>query len=601
MSSGSPTISGVARATRAESLPAERHRKMAHHPAPIDLPLDLNEAGGFLRWAEWLPGSISDGAIRRYPDLTLLTARLARLWKVEADRLVVTAGADEAIDRVCRCYLRPGQRAIIPTPTFQNLPRHARLAGAELVEPVWLQAAFPLDAVLAAIDASVGLIAVVSPNNPTGQIVTASQLSTLAERAGAIPVLVDLAYVEYDDEELLELALSLPNAIVVRTLSKSWGLAGLRIGGACGPRDWIEPLRTVGGTFSVAASSAAIALQVLESVERRADLAQARALGIAQVQSEREQLVTLAARVGVACERSRGNFVLWRTPQAGWLDDALRGLGISVRPIALPEGHDPALRITCPGDAGSFARLCAALETAIAPQALLFDLDGVLADVSHSYRLAIRQTAASFGVAIDSASIGEVKRAGGANNDWDLTHRLLTQHGLALSHDQVKTRFESIYQGSEQAPGLRHNERLLIERERWNAWSRRWPLAVVTGRTRRDAERFLSEHRLIDAVSTLVTLEDGPGKPDPAPIRTALTRLRVERAWMIGDNPDDARAARAAGVVALGRVAPGDDPEPTRHALLTAGAARIVETWDQLEQLLDSVGSAHGFEGPGKI
>ena len=114
----------------------------------------------------------------------------------------------------------------------------------------------------------------------------------------------------------------------------------------------------------------------------------------------------------------------------------------------------------------------------------------------------------------------------------------------------------------------------------------RLPLAIVTGRPREEAEWFLEREGLTDLFQAVVCMEDGPLKPDPAPVRSAASSLGVERAWMIGDTPDDIRAAAAAGAVPIGVVAPGPDPEASAMALREAGAATVIATVDDLMQLL---------------
>ncbi len=89
----------------------------------------------------------------------------------------------------------------------------------------------------------------------------------------------------------------------------------------------------------------------------------------------------------------------------------------------------------------------------------------------------------------------------------------------------------------------------------------------MTGRPRVDADRFLERTGIAGCFRTVVTMEDAPIKPDPTPVRLALERLGVATAWMVGDTPDDTRAARGAGVLPMGVVAPGDDPEPTTASL----------------------------------
>ena len=136
------------------------------------------------------------------------------------------------------------------------------------------------------------------------------------------------------------------------------------------------------------------------------------------------------------------------------------------------------------------------------------------------------------------------------------------------------------------APALLAQERPLVELGELQALAAKRPLAVVTGRPRADAERFLAEHGIADCFRAVVTLEDGPLKPDPAPVRRALERLGVATAWMVGDTPDDLRAARSAGVLPIGVIAPGDDPEKTTASLRRAGAAAVLRTTREILEVL---------------
>ncbi|MGB8360361.1 MAG: HAD-IA family hydrolase, partial [Acidimicrobiia bacterium] len=99
---------------------------------------------------------------------------------------------------------------------------------------------------------------------------------------------------------------------------------------------------------------------------------------------------------------------------------------------------------------------------------------------------------------------------------------------------------------------------------------------------------FLDRFGLCGAFATVVTRDDAALKPDPAPVRLAMQRLGVRHAWMVGDTVDDIEAARGAGAVPVGVIAPGEDPETARRGL--RGAARILDSIDQLEEVLDVKG-----------
>ena len=100
--------------------------------------------------------------------------------------------------------------------------------------------------------------------------------------------------------------------------------------------------------------------------------------------------------------------------------------------------------------------------------------------------------------------------------------------------------------------GLRRHETLIPDRALLEELARSFRLGVVTGRPRGDAERFLGEQGVRGLFGAVVCREDGPLKPDPAPVRIAMTHLGAHTAWMLGDTPDDVHAAVGAGVVPVG-------------------------------------------------
>jgi histidinol-phosphate aminotransferase len=555
--------------------------RVPRHPAPTDLVLASNEGPApELAVAEVVADN--QEAVRRYPDPRTLEACLAERFGVDAEQVLVTAGAGDALFRAIRSVAGPGRRVVVTVPTFEMVGHYVRWSGAEPVEVPWEQGPYPVDRVLGERGEGTVAILVVSPNNPTGAAISGAELRRLLDGARERLVIVDQVYAEYADQDLAPMVLERPNAILVGSLSKAWGLAGLRVGFAVGPAPVMGWLRAVGQPYAVSGLSLCLAVQALSGrdgwVRRH----------VRRVRKERQRLYDLLAELGQRPRPSQANFVLAEFEDSGWVAEALAGLGIAVRRFAAasPVGH--CLRITCPGGEAGWRRLEHALRTALAPEALLLDMDGVLADVSRSYRQAIRLTAASYGVELSPAEIDAAKRAGDANNDWRLTRRLLAERGVEAPLAEITRRFEDLYQGSPGGPGLCHNERLIPDRRTLERLAGRLPLAVVSGRPRADAQRFLDEHGLSDLFAAVIAMEDGPAKPHPSPVRQALERLGVRRAWMVGDTPDDAAAARGAGAVPLGVVAP-DDSETTADELLRAGAARVLNGLEELVPLVAKV------------
>jgi HAD superfamily phosphatase len=210
-------------------------------------------------------------------------------------------------------------------------------------------------------------------------------------------------------------------------------------------------------------------------------------------------------------------------------------------------------------------------------KALLFDMDGVLVDVSRSYREAVGQTFQIFsGWDTSPARIQEFKDRGGFNNDWDLTLALLADHGIFPARADVVNTFQRLYLGRN-FDGLIRHEHWLLKTALLKSLSRTYGLGIVTGRPRKEALYCLERFGAAPHFQTCICLEDvgpGKGKPDPEGIFMALQDLDLETGTYVGDTPDDMNAARAAGLNAVGVVKGRRDG--ARAALLIRAGARCV-------------------------
>ena len=534
--------------------------------APIDLDLSKNEGRPLVDSIDFDAVTLA-ALTSRYPDTTRLAELVAARHEVPTTRVLVTAGGDDAL---LRCFLRVDGTVAATTPSFEMIRRYAEQVGAGLVEYEWWEGDLPVDELVAS---GAAMAVIVSPNNPTGAVITAADLKTLATE---LPfVVLDAAYADFADEDLTADALELGNVVVVRTLSKAFGLAGLRVGYLLGPEDVVAELRGFGSPYSLSALSASLAAGALER-----DSAGAAAFAD-RVREERGRLRAVLGDLGVDTLESQGNFVLATGVDAAWLVSAAAALGIALR--WFPDRPELAgcVRIALPGDEADFERLVRTLRTALDPEALLFDMDGVLADVRQSFRAAIVATAATFGVTVGADQIAAAKARGNASDDWELTRGLCAAAGVDVGLDEVRDRFETIYQGADGVEGLKAKERLLPDRENLEKWSTQWPLGIVTARPRKDADEFLERFDIARLFTTVVAREDAPSKPDPAPVLLALERLGVDRAWMFGDTSDDLVAARGAGAVPIGVRVPGDDPASL------GSAAIVVESANEIQEVLD--------------
>lgn len=538
----------------------------------IDLHLDANEGSPAPAAVIAALSQLTGEDLRRYPDARPLERQIAALLGVDAERVLVCAGGDDAIDRACRACLEPGRELILPTPTFEMIRRSAELAGASVRTVPWVAGAYPTSAVLAEVTDRTSMIAVVSPNNPTGLVADAQSLDVLSAAAPTAMLLVDLAYTEFASDDLTQAALRLPNALIVRTFSKFCGLAGLRVGYCVGDARVIRALRAVGSPYPVSAASLRIASASLEPAAARE-----RSAVRAGVVANRQRIAGVLKTLGASTVPSQANFVLARLGEPARVARGLAALGIAVRQFpGTPELRD-ALRITIPASAADADRLVRSLRSVMRPEALLLDMDGVIANVAESYRRAIVLAAGSFGVSVTREDVEAAKARGDANNDWIVTQRLLADAGVRADLAAVTERFEAFYTGTAgdgEGP-LFERETMIPSRRTLEDLAALLPIAIVTGRPRRDCDRFLDRFGIRGLFGAIVCMEDAPRKPDPAPVAMAMARLRVTSAWMVGDTSDDLVAARGAGALPIGVIPPGTDASRLERVLRMSGAAEV--------------------------
>ncbi len=270
-------------------------------------------------------------------------------------------------------------------------------------------------------------------------------------------LVVDAAYVEFADSDPTPALLEEANVVVTRTMSKAYGLAGLRVGYLLGSPELVAAIGAFGNPYPVSALSAALA-------ETRLDRPPSELTTfVDEVRRERVVLTGTLTSLGARPLPSQGNFVLAECDDAEWVISAAASLGVGLRRFPSRPGLESTVRITVPGDTDDFDRLVTTLGAVFDPQAIIFDLDGVIADVSGSQIQAIVETARSFGVEIEPSDIEAAKTEGNSNDDWELTQRLCSDRGVNAPIEVVTERFETLYQGSGYQPGLKLAETSLID------------------------------------------------------------------------------------------------------------------------------------------
>ncbi len=313
----------------------------ARRPAPRPGPLALDDNANLFGVPPAAARAFarSAGLISRYPEegATALRSALAAYAGVERDAVVVGCGSDDLLAACFHALARPGDTLAFPSPTFSMVRPFA--AAARLVAaPVRWRDDFDLDAE-ALLATRAALTYVCTPNNPTGVAAGAGALARLLEGARG-PVVVDEAYAEFAAGGLAAPVQVRPGVVVRRTLSKAFGLAGLRIGYAVGEPDTVRRVAATLGPYRVGTPAERAAVAAL-----RADLAWVREVtGRACVVRRRLSLALRA--MGLEPLPSAANFLLVPVADAAATASALARRGVRVRAFPGLEGIGDAVRVT---------------------------------------------------------------------------------------------------------------------------------------------------------------------------------------------------------------------------------------------------------------
>ncbi len=190
---------------------------------------------------------------------------------------------------------------------------------------------------------------------------------------------------------------------------------------------------------------------------------------------------------------------------------------------------------------------------------LIFDMDGVLVDVTESYRETIARTVEHFtGRRLAPAEIQQYKNQGGWNDDWKLSHHIVAAAGIDAAFEEVKTHFQSIFHGNG-TDGLMLREQWVARPATLEKLNRSFSFALFTGRPKWEAELTLQRFAPQLEFSPIVGMDEVERhKPDPAGLLQIIERNPGAKAYYVGDTLDDARCARAAGADFIGIASPAN-------------------------------------------
>ncbi len=309
------------------------------------------------------------GQVNRYGDShwSRLVPAIAARTGVAPDRIICGNGSAELITLASTAFIEPGRNCVVSTPSFPRLGGGSRIAGGSIkAVPVKPDGSHDVEALLKAVDADTRLFWLTTPNNPTGAAVSAAELKHIAASLPGQAILaVDEAYGEFSRagggiDALEELKGVDRPWFVLRTFSKAYGMAGLRVGyGFMSSPALAEAFHRVRNTFNLNIVAQAAALAAFEDQ----DYMWAR---VKECVAERERLRTRVGGLGLKCLKSAGNFLLIEMPmEATAAQAAIRQHGVAISTIKAP-GYERYIRVTI-GLKDDNEAFFAALRQTVAP------------------------------------------------------------------------------------------------------------------------------------------------------------------------------------------------------------------------------------------
>jgi histidinol-phosphate aminotransferase len=298
--------------------------------------------------SERVQKAISDalGTLNRYPDGSgfYLRQALAKKHDFPQDQVFLGNGSNELIELAVRTFLKPGDEAIVPHPSFVVYPMIVQAAGGIRVMVMLKDYRLDLEAMARAITPMTKIVFVANPNNPTATMVTADEVDAFMSRVPERTIVIfDEAYIEFamgpDFPDALSYVKQGRKVIVLRTFSKAASLAGLRVGYGIADADAVSLMNRIRQPFNVNALAQAAALAALEDENHVLEC-------VRMIEAGRHYLYDEFNNLGVKYVPSRANFILVDVGRsASDIYQRLLKEGVIVRPMT-PFGMESALRVT---------------------------------------------------------------------------------------------------------------------------------------------------------------------------------------------------------------------------------------------------------------
>lgn len=509
--------------------------------------------------------------VQYYPFYGELLKKLADLHRVNIENIVLTAGADEAISAIFGTFTEYGQTVLTVCPSFIMPKIYSKINGLNYLEiPYQQKWLFPIEEFIKNID-NADFIHLTTPNSPTGEVIERKNIEKIIEKANNKPVLIDEVYSNYAGITNLDLIKNNENIFIVRSFSKDFALAGLRLGYIISDSKNIKELRKYLPPYNVSTLTVKAGLAALDDIEYFDKVK-------IQTEESKKVLADGLSKLGATIYPSKANFLCVDFgKKADFIYHNLLKNKIKVKYFAQTLMLENCFRIAVP----KLENTQKVLDALKIKPTIIFDIDGVLMDASKSYRVAVQNTFKHFARReVTLEEISATKKIGGLNNDWDLTDYLLKQQGININYDDIVNVFQSHYKN------LADIEEPLVNIEFLEQLSKDYNLSIFTGRLKDEAFFTLEKHSFTKYFYPIITMQDvgiDHQKPDCRGLEMIKDKIITDKIYYLGDTVDDMTCANVANITGIGVLPPQDKSEDLKEVLKSKNAVVV------LNQALDLI------------
>lgn len=283
-----------------------------------------------------------EGKMQRYPEYADLKEKISKYAKVPLSQIMITNGSDHGIDVIFRTFVNKNDTMIIPVPTFSMFMQYAQMIGCRILKVPYekMDFKFPLTGILQLLkNKNPKLIIICNPNNPTGTVLPLKDIEVIVRSAPDSIFMIDEAYFEFSGTSATSLLKKFPNIIIVRTFSKAFGLASLRIGYVIAGEQHIEEMTKIRGPYTINMAAHVAASAALDDIENMKTYVQ-------EIMTKAKPLVeAFFKKNNIQFYKSGANFILFKPQNKNEVYEHLKKNDILVRPQSA-HGIEEMLRVS---------------------------------------------------------------------------------------------------------------------------------------------------------------------------------------------------------------------------------------------------------------